>query len=106
MNASAYEQELATAKGVRIVTNAQPVALHGNGAVAEIAFEYTDDSLQPTGERFTLVADQVFKAIGQTLDGADLPELDGRKIKPSPGQGAPLSTVCGPVATAPPAATI
>ncbi|HAR51960.1 MAG TPA: dihydropyrimidine dehydrogenase, partial [Roseovarius nubinhibens] len=36
MNASRYEQDLAASKGVRIVTNAQPVAIHGNGAVREI----------------------------------------------------------------------
>ena len=80
MNASVWEQELAAAKGVRIITNASPVAVHGNGAVREIEFEFTDDSLCPTGERFRLAADQVFKAIGQTLQGEDLPELDGRKI--------------------------
>src|SRR6056297_605144 len=80
MNASAYEQDLAASKGVRIITNAQPVAIHGNGAVREVEFEYTDDSLTPTGQTFRLAADQVFKAIGQTLQGDDLPELDGRKI--------------------------
>ncbi|MCR9108380.1 NAD(P)-dependent oxidoreductase [Marivita sp. XM-24bin2] len=80
MNASVWEQELAAAKGVRIITNASPVAVHGNGAVREIEFEFTDDDLTPTGQTFRLAADQVFKAIGQTLTGEDLPELDGRKI--------------------------
>jgi len=80
MNASVFEQDLAASKGVRIITNAQPVAIHGNGAVREVEFEYTDDSLTPTGQTFRLAADQVFKAIGQTLQGDDLPELDGRKI--------------------------
>ncbi|EAQ25430.1 NAD(P)-dependent oxidoreductase [Roseovarius sp. 217] len=80
MNASRYEQDLAASKGVRIVTNATPIAVHGNGAVREVEFEYSDDDLRPTGERFRLAADQVFKAIGQTLEGADLPALDGRKI--------------------------
>ena len=80
MNASVWEQELAAAKGVRIITNASPVAVHGNGAVREIEFEFTDDDLNPTGQTFRLAADQVFKAIGQTLTGEDLPELDGRKI--------------------------
>ena len=46
----------------------------------EIEFEYTDDALQPTGQTFRLAADQVFKAIGQSLSGSDLPELDGGKI--------------------------
>ena len=81
MNASEYEQDLAASKGVRIITNAQPVAIHGNGAVREIEFEYTDDDLSPTGQTCRLTADQVFKAIGQTLEGDDLPDLDGRKIK-------------------------
>jgi len=82
MNASAYEQDLAASKGVRIITNAQPVAIHGNGAVREVEFEYTDDSLTPTGQTFRLAADQVFKAIGQTLDAASaLPALEGRKIR-------------------------
>ena len=80
MNASRYEQELAASKGVRIICNASPVAVHGNGSVREIEFEYTDDALQPTGQTFRLAADQVFKAIGQSLSGSDLPELDGGKI--------------------------
>ncbi|MCZ0812543.1 MAG: NAD(P)-dependent oxidoreductase [Pseudomonadota bacterium] len=84
MNASAYEQDLAASKGVRIITNAQPVAIHGNGAVREVEFEYTDDDLSPTGQTFRLAADQVFKAIGQTLDAASaLPALEGRKIRVS-----------------------
>ena len=80
MAASVYEQELAQSKSVRIICNASPVAVHGNGAVREIEFEFTDDALAPTGERFRLPADQVFRAIGQTLTGEGLPELDGRKI--------------------------
>ncbi|WP_320178277.1 NAD(P)-dependent oxidoreductase [Roseovarius pacificus] len=80
MNASTFEQDLAASKGVRIITNAQPIAIHGNGAVREVEFEYTDDNLKPTGQTFRLPADQVFKAIGQTLDGDGLPDLDGRKI--------------------------
>ena len=82
MNASVFEQDLAASKGVRIITNAQPVAIHGNGAVREVEFEYTDDNLKPTGQTFRLAADQVFKAIGQTLDAsAALPALEGRKIR-------------------------
>jgi dihydropyrimidine dehydrogenase (NAD+) subunit PreT len=80
MNASVFEQDLAASKGVRIITNASPVAVHGNGAVREIEFEYTGDDLKPTGDTLRLAADQVFKAVGQVLVGADLPALDGRKI--------------------------
>ncbi|MFU1476425.1 NAD(P)-dependent oxidoreductase [Roseovarius sp. C7] len=87
MNASRYEQDLAASKGVRIVTNAQPVAIHGNGAVREIEFAYTHDDLTPTGDTLRLPADQVFKAIGQTLQGDGLPTLESRKIAVSgPGR--------------------
>jgi len=80
MNASVFEQDLAASKGVRIITNASPVAVHGNGAVRDIEFEYTDNDLNATGQTFRLAADQVFSAIGQTLIGDDLPDLEGRKI--------------------------
>ncbi|MGI9395986.1 MAG: FAD-dependent oxidoreductase, partial [Paracoccaceae bacterium] len=84
MNASLYEQDLAATKGVNIIANAEPVAVHGNGAVREVEFAYTRSSekgLERTGETFRLTADQVFKAIGQTLHDApaDL-SLEGRKI--------------------------
>ncbi len=92
MNASPFEQDLAAAKGVRIITNAAPVAVHGNGAVREIEFEYTDDALVPTGETFRIPADQVFKAIGQTLAGETLPDLEGRKIAVS---GAGRTSIIG-----------
>lgn len=84
MSASRFEQDLATSKGVRLIFNAQPVAVHGNGAVQDIEFAYTSDGpdgLTTTGETFRLAADQVFRAIGQRLDG--LPEgldMDGGKI--------------------------
>lgn len=80
MNASVYEQDLAASKGVRIVTHAMPKAVHGNGTVREIEFDYVSDDMAPTGETLRLPADQVFKAIGQTLVGQDLPKRDGKKI--------------------------
>jgi dihydropyrimidine dehydrogenase (NAD+) subunit PreT len=80
MNASVFEQDLAASKGVRIVTNAAPKAVHGNGAVREIEFDYVDAVMAPTGQTLRLAADQVFKAIGQTLEGDALPALEGRKI--------------------------
>ena len=73
MGASGHEQEHAARAGVRIVTNAAPVAVLGDGAVAEVEFAYTQDGpagLVAGAERFRLKADQVFKAIGQTLSGA------------------------------------
>jgi len=81
MNASEFEQDLAASKGVRIITNASPKAVIGNGAVREIEFEYTDNDLKPTGQTIRLAADQVFKAIGQTLEGEGLPALEWGKIK-------------------------
>ncbi|SDI25635.1 NAD(P)-dependent oxidoreductase [Salipiger marinus] len=86
MGASRFEQDLAQSKGVRILCNAVPVAVHGNGAVREVEFEFADDALQPTGTRIRLAADQVFRAIGQTLTGDALPDLTGGRIAVD-GQG-------------------
>ncbi len=66
MSASRYEQDLAAQHGVRLLFNVMPVAL----TVGAIELEYTMETvtgLKGTGERFSLAADQVFKAIGQTL---------------------------------------
>ena len=88
MSASGYEQEHATSAGVRIICNAAPVAVHGNGAVREVEFGYmadTAEGLKATGETFRLKADQVFKAIGQTLTGApEAAALAGGKIAALP----------------------
>lgn len=81
MSATGYEQELAQIKGVKIITWAKPVSLEGDAqGVRSITFEKTAG--QSEGEKITLKADMVFKAIGQLL----LPEfegleLDGKKIK-------------------------
>lgn len=86
MAASGYEQDHATSAGVRIITHAAPMAVL-EGAVE---FGYTEDGPNGpglTGQTFRLPADQVLKAIGQTLAGA--PEglaLDGGKIAVD-GQG-------------------
>ena len=83
MPASRYEQDLAASRGVRIIFNAMPVRMTGNGAVQALEAEYTTqtpEGLKGTGERFTLPADQVFKAIGQSLGDAGALKLDGRKI--------------------------
>ncbi|PWE32888.1 dihydropyrimidine dehydrogenase [Maritimibacter sp. 55A14] len=84
MNASQFEQDLAASKGVRIITNAQPLQVIGNGAAREVEFartEETAEGLRETGETFRLRADQVFKAIGQRLHGApETLKLDGSKI--------------------------
>ncbi|MEO0850976.1 MAG: NAD(P)-dependent oxidoreductase, partial [Pseudomonadota bacterium] len=61
MSASGYEQDLATSKGVRILYNATPKVLDTD----TVTFTRTG-----TDEEITLAADQVMRAIGQTLDGA------------------------------------
>ena len=83
MSASGYEQDHATHAGVRIITGAAPVAVLGNGAVAEVEFGYmaeTGAGLKATGETFRIKADQVFKAIGQALVAPGGLALDGGKI--------------------------
>lgn len=83
MAASEFEQDLATSKGVRILYNLQPIAFHGNGSVVEVEFEYTADTpngLQGTGETIRIPADQVFKAIGQTLETSEQLKIERGKI--------------------------
>ena len=84
MKASGYEQELAASAGVRILCDAIPVKLLGDGAVREVEFGYTQDGpegLHETGERFALSADQVLLAIGQRLDDSEGLEIAGNKIR-------------------------
>ncbi len=87
MGASTHEQDHAASKGVRILTGAAPVRViagGADGAVREVEFAYTEEGpegLRLTDTRFRLPADQVFKAIGQRLEG--VPEglaLRGAKI--------------------------
>jgi dihydropyrimidine dehydrogenase (NAD+) subunit PreT len=85
MKASPYEQELAQISGVKIKFSAKPVRLKGEGGqVRAVEFEYTHPGAK--GERFTLAADMVFKAIGQKFvagpvaGGNDVLELDGGRI--------------------------
>ncbi|WP_299685794.1 NAD(P)-dependent oxidoreductase [uncultured Tateyamaria sp.] len=80
MNASRFEQDLAASKGVRIMTHVVPRAVHGNGSVREIEFEYVNDDMTGTGETVRLAADQVLRAIGQTLTGDGMPTLEQGKI--------------------------
>lgn len=84
MNASKFEQELAAHKGVQIITNAQPIAIHAQGEGSEVEFAYTEsdeNGFRVTDETFRLAADQVFKAIGQKLDlQSDKLDLKSGKI--------------------------
>jgi dihydropyrimidine dehydrogenase (NAD+) subunit PreT len=92
MNASGFEQDLAASKGVRIMTHVVPKAIRGNGSVREIEFEYVNADMSGTGETVRITADQILRAIGQTLQGEGLPDLDGRKIAVS---GAGRTSVPG-----------
>jgi dihydropyrimidine dehydrogenase (NAD+) subunit PreT len=87
MKASAYEQELAQTKGVKIIYDAMPkkILLKGKKTIG-LKCEYTtvkNKKLVGTGETFELAADMIFKAIGQTyvdvLSGAIA--LDQGRIK-------------------------
>ncbi len=90
MSATWHEQEFAQTNDVRIKLWSQPVRLIGrNGHISEVEFEYTqlddDGKLMNTGDTYTVKADMVFKAIGQTFvptpleDGSsDLLDLTGK----------------------------
>ena len=96
MPASGYEQDLAASKGVRFIFNAMPLEVLGNGAATALRCEYTKvdgRSVTGTGETFDLPADQVLKAIGQSLDGApDALAIEGGKITVT---GAGRTSVAG-----------
>jgi dihydropyrimidine dehydrogenase (NAD+) subunit PreT len=72
MNASQFEQQLAANKGVSIRHWLQPLrVITEAGKVTGLELEYTqmlDGGLTGMGHTMILPADQVFKAIGQTLE--------------------------------------
>ncbi|MET1536717.1 NAD(P)-dependent oxidoreductase [Burkholderia sola] len=79
MSATWAEREFAQKSGVTLVTHAKPVRIAGtDGQVTGVEFEAA------SGERFSVDADMVLKAIGQTLvpDGiaAELLTADGSRI--------------------------
>ena len=86
MNASLFEQDLAASKGVTIRHWMAPARVVAeNGKVSGIELErmaMVDGKLAGTGDRMVIGADQVFKAIGQTLasDGEGV-RLSGGKIE-------------------------
>jgi glutamate synthase (NADPH/NADH) small chain len=79
MNASEFEQDLASSRGVIIRHWLAPKSiLAQDGRVAGIEVEYTaivDGRLTGTGETGVIAADQIFKAIGQTFEGSGLGAL-------------------------------
>jgi dihydropyrimidine dehydrogenase (NAD+) subunit PreT len=76
MNASEFEQDLATSKGVIIRHWLQPkrvVVQFGKATGIELEYtELVDGKLIGTGQTMHIEADQIFKAIGQTFDPAGL----------------------------------
>ena len=81
MAASEFEQELAASKGVHILYNSAPKALAAD-SITLARTETRDGKLTETGEDITLPADQVMRAIGQTLKGApDILAIEGGKIR-------------------------
>jgi dihydropyrimidine dehydrogenase (NAD+) subunit PreT len=104
MGATAHERDFAQVNGVKIKHWARPLQLRGRGGhVEDVVFEYTRSeggTLAGTGERFTLPADMVFKAIGQVFvadpitDGArQLLELESDRIKADAERRTSLSGV-------------
>ncbi len=103
MGASRYEQELAQTNGVNIRRWAKPGGLLGDSHVTGVEFERTelDDEgrLRATGDRFTLAADTVFKAIGQAMDadvfgeGAEHLQLKNGRILVDSAQKTSLDDV-------------
>jgi len=81
MGASRYEQEFAQTSGVKIRHWAKPVKLLISDKVAGVEFERTtldkDGKLTGTGEHYSLNADVVFKAIGQSLSEEALGSITG-----------------------------
>ncbi|MHA1553576.1 MAG: NAD(P)-dependent oxidoreductase, partial [Alphaproteobacteria bacterium] len=100
MGASAFERELAQTDGVKIKFNTVIQSLNlTDGAVTGAVCEYTersaDGALRGTGETFTLAADSVFKAIGQTFrpDGLEVIDLDDGRIKVAADRATSLAGV-------------
>jgi len=91
MNASPFEQDLATSKGVVIRHWVQPKKIKSSkDKVSGIELEYTElkkGKLVSTGQTLALEADQIFSAIGQKLTPSDLNgsakaiKLSGGRIK-------------------------
>ncbi|MEO1091877.1 MAG: NAD(P)-dependent oxidoreductase [Pseudomonadota bacterium] len=89
MGASAKERDHAQTRGVRIKTDAMPRRILGEGGHAVgVEFERTetvDGKLVGTGDTYTLDADVVFRAIGQSFLPAPL-EGDGTGLRLDAGR--------------------
>lgn len=68
MKASAFEQELAQTRGVNLRFQMQPQRVIASGG------RVTGMEFERNGETVTIACDQIFRAIGQTLDGRPIAE--------------------------------
>lgn len=104
MSATHHEQEFAQVSGVAIRHWAQPKALLGEGGrLTGVTFEHTrmeGGRLAGTGETFTLAADMLFKAIGQTMNplpsangGSEALQMQGDRIAVGPDRRTSLPDV-------------
>ncbi len=84
MGASEHEINLALKNGVKLITNAVPLGISGQGSEEKLQLgrtEIVNGIIQPTEEKIELPVDQVFLAIGQKLDwDFGSIEIEGGKI--------------------------
>lgn len=81
MGATEWEQDLAATNGVVIKHWVSPLAILGEGCASSVEFEYmrlVDGALTGSGDKLSINADRVYKAVGQTLVSDGLTDL---KIK-------------------------
>jgi len=99
MNASEYEQDLASSKGVLIRHWLKPREIIAqDGRLTAIELEYThieNGALAGTGQTVTIACDQVLTAIGQKLDlsGINALKIEGGKITVDPEGRTTMSGV-------------
>ncbi len=103
MGASQYEQDFAQTSGVTIRHWASPIKLLISDRVTGIEFERTEldanGKLNPTGDKWSLNADIVFKAVGQSVasevfgDAAESFEQKGGKLLVDENRQTSLSDV-------------
>lgn len=100
MSATAHEQEIAQLNGVILRHWAMPTQIVAkNDALSAVALETTrigaDGSLEGTGEVEVLKADQLFKAIGQSLIAEGLQDLvfEGKKLAVNEARATTLEGV-------------
>ena len=73
MSASKKEQNNATSKGVKIITNAIPTSINKQNGVHKLSLSYTEvekqsGKLKELDQKFSIEADQIFCAIGQKFN--------------------------------------